>query len=50
MAIENTGKKKVAVLLPGVAKQIALEERYSLELEALDDVAELVEVDGFTLP
>ena len=46
MSKKNVGKKKVAVQLPAVAKQIPLEERYSLELESLDDVAELVEVDG----
>lgn len=39
-------RKKVAVQLPRVAKQIPVEERYSLELESLADVADLVEVDG----
>ncbi|MBO6558343.1 MAG: C-terminal binding protein [Pseudomonadales bacterium] len=38
-------KKRVAVQLPAVAKQIPLEERYSLELESLGDVAELYEAD-----
>lgn len=46
MSKKIVGKKKVAVQLPAVAKRVALEERYSLELESLDDVAELVEVDG----
>jgi len=46
MSKKIVGKKKVAVQLPAVAKRVALEERYSLELESLGDVAELVEVDG----
>ena len=32
--------------LPAVAKEVPIEQRYSLELEALGDVAEIVEVDG----
>jgi D-3-phosphoglycerate dehydrogenase len=39
-------KKKVAVQLPAVAKEASVAQRYSLELEALGDVAEIVEVDG----
>jgi len=39
-------KKKVVVQLPAVAREAPVEERYSLELEALHDVAELVEVEG----
>ena len=39
-------KKKVVVQLPAVAKEVSLEERYALELEALGDIAELVEVDS----
>ena len=39
-------RKKVAVQLPAVAKQVSLEERYALELESLHDIADLVEVDG----
>ncbi|MFT7218542.1 MAG: D-3-phosphoglycerate dehydrogenase [Candidatus Azotimanducaceae bacterium] len=39
-------KKKIAMQLPALAKQIAVEQRYSLELESLADVAEIVEVDG----
>ena len=39
-------RKKVAVQLPAVAKQTPLEERYSLELEALQDIAELFEADS----
>ena len=39
-------KKKVAVQLPGVAKKVSVEQRYSLELEALQDIAEIIEVDG----
>ena len=46
MSKENVGKKKVVVQLPAAAKQVSLEERYSLELESLADVAELVEADG----
>ncbi len=42
----KVSKKKVAVQLPAVAKQISVEQRYSLELEALADVAELIEVDS----
>lgn len=39
-------KKKVAVQLPAVAREAPIEERYSLELEALADVADIVEIDG----
>jgi len=39
-------KKKVAVQLPPVAHEAPVSERYSLELEALDSVAEIIEVDG----
>ncbi len=39
-------KKKVVVQLPAVAKEAPVEQRYSLELEALADVAEIHEVDG----
>jgi D-3-phosphoglycerate dehydrogenase len=39
-------KKKVVVQLPAVAREAPVEERYSLELEALRDVAELVEVES----
>ena len=39
-------RKKVAVQLPRVAQQVSVEERYALELEALADVADIVEVDG----
>lgn len=39
-------KKKVVVQLPAVAREAPVAERYALELEALDDVAEIVEVDG----
>ena len=39
-------KKKVAVQLPAVAKEAPVEQRYSLELEALAPVADIVEVDG----
>ena len=41
-----SGKKKVVVQLPPVAREAPISERYSLELEALDAVAEIVEVDG----
>jgi D-3-phosphoglycerate dehydrogenase len=41
-------KKKVAVQLLALAKEAPVEERYSLELEALGDIAEIVEVDGST--
>ena len=40
------GKKKVVVQLPPVAKEAPISERYSLELEALDHIAEIIEVDG----
>lgn len=40
------GKKKVAVQLPPVAHEAPVSERYSLELESLDAVAEIIEVDG----
>ena len=39
-------KKKVAMQLPAVAKQISVEQRYALELESLADIADIVEVDG----
>ena len=39
-------KKKVVVQLPPVAKEAPVTTRYALELEALDSVAEIVEVDG----
>ena len=39
-------KKKVVVQLPPVAKEAPVTARYALELEALDSVAEIVEVDG----
>lgn len=39
-------KKKVAVQLPAVAQEAPVEERYSLELEALAGIAEIVEVDA----
>jgi D-3-phosphoglycerate dehydrogenase len=38
--------KKVAVQLPATARQVPVEERYSLELEALAGIADIVEVDG----
>lgn len=38
--------KKVAAQLPAVAKEVPIKERYSLELEALGGIAEIVEVDG----
>ena len=41
-------RKKVVVQLPAVAKQVSLEQRYSLELEALHEIAEIVEIDGKT--
>jgi D-3-phosphoglycerate dehydrogenase len=40
------GKKKVVVQLPGTAGEASAAERYSLELEALDSIADLVEVDN----
>lgn len=40
------GKRKIAVQLPAVAREAPVAERYSLELEALGDLAEIVEVDG----
>lgn len=39
-------KKKVAVQLPVVAKEVPVKQRYSLELEALESIAEIYEVDG----
>lgn len=39
-------KRKIAVQLPAVAREAPLAERYSLELEALGDIATIVEVDG----
>jgi len=38
--------KKVAIQLPMVAEEAPVEERYSLELEALAGIADLYEVDG----
>lgn len=44
-----SGKKKVVVQLPAATRAIAVESRYSLELEALTPVgAEIVEVSGDT--
>jgi len=40
------GKKKVVVQLPPVANEAPVSTRYSLELEALAAIAEIVEVDG----
>ena len=42
-------KKKVVVQLPPVAKEAPVTTRYALELEALDSVAEIVEVDGTSM-
>lgn len=39
-------KKKVVVQLPPVANEASVSERYSLELESLGSVADIVEVDG----
>lgn len=39
-------KKKVAMQLPAVAKEAPVSVRYGLELEALDAIAEIIEVDG----
>lgn len=39
-------RKKVAVQLPAVAREAPVAQRYSLELEALGDIADIVEVDG----
>ncbi len=41
-------KKKVVVQLPAIAKAQSLAERYSLELEALAPVADIVEVEAST--
>ena len=41
-------KKKVGVQLPAIAKAQSLAERYSLELEALAPVADIVEVEAST--
>ncbi|HAK50403.1 MAG TPA: hypothetical protein DCM54_00645, partial [Gammaproteobacteria bacterium] len=41
-------KKKVVVQLPRQANPQELRLRYAEELEALDSVAEIVEVDGST--
>ncbi|MCB1646868.1 MAG: C-terminal binding protein [Pseudomonadales bacterium] len=38
--------KKVAVQLPAVANEASVSTRYSLEMEALEGVAQIVEVDG----
>lgn len=43
---KEVAKKKVAVQLPAVAREAPIKERYSLELEALADVADIVEIDG----
>ena len=40
------GKFKVAVQLPAMAKTQSVEERYSLELEALAPIAEIVEIQA----
>jgi D-3-phosphoglycerate dehydrogenase len=40
------GKKKVAVQMTRISKDVPVEERYHFELEALADIAEIVEVDG----
>ena len=42
----KSGKKKVALQLPVGAREASVSERYSLELEALAPMAEIVEVDG----
>ncbi len=42
----QTGKFRVAVQLPAVAREAPVTERYSLELESLGTMAEIVEVDG----
>ena len=39
-------RKKVAIQLPAIAKAGNIAERYALELEALDRLADLVEVPG----
>lgn len=39
-------RRKVAVQLPAVAREAPVAERYALELEALADVADIVEIDG----
>ena len=39
-------KKKIAVQLPAVAREVPIAERYSLELEALGEIAEIVEVEA----
>ncbi len=41
-----SAKKKVVVQLPPVARETPISERYALELESLDSIAEIVEVDG----
>lgn len=41
-------KKKIVVQLPPAAKAQSVTERYSLELEALDSIAEIVEVEAST--
>jgi D-3-phosphoglycerate dehydrogenase / 2-oxoglutarate reductase len=38
-------RRKVAVLLPAIARSGSMNERYALELEALAPLAELIEVD-----
>ncbi|MBT7371396.1 MAG: C-terminal binding protein [Gammaproteobacteria bacterium] len=42
-------KKKVVAQLPAVAKnEVPIEQRYSLELESLGEIAEIIEVEGST--
>lgn len=41
-------KKKVVVQLPAMAKEAPVTKRYSMELESLAPIAEIVEVDGST--
>ena len=43
-----SGKKKVVVQLPAIARHAAIEERYALELEALAPLADIVEVEAAT--
>lgn len=46
MAGKELVKKKVALQLPAVAREAPVSERYSLELEALAAVADIVEIDA----
>lgn len=46
--MSNQPKKKIVVQLPRQAQTTSVSERYAMELEALDPVAEIVEVDGST--